>query len=83
MTDKTGGPAFPHHFTPDSIGDCSGITIRDHFAGKAMSVVATGHMQGYTDNDGRLLWYLPSNTFSSVAADAYAMADAMIAAREE
>lgn len=29
---KDGGPAFPHCFTPQSIGDCSGMSLRDYFA---------------------------------------------------
>lgn len=37
MNDKnTGGPAFPHHFTHESIGDCQGMTLRDYFAAQAM-----------------------------------------------
>lgn len=85
-TKETGGPAFPtlDYITPDRVAtNQEGMTLRDYFAAKALPTVATGHMQGYTDNDGRLLWYLPSNTFTSVAADAYAMADAMLAVRDK
>lgn len=30
-----GGYAFPHHFTTESINDCSGMSLRDYFAAKA------------------------------------------------
>ena len=67
MTKKNdGGPAFPHHFTQDSVGDCKGMTLRDYFAAKAM--------QGMVAN--------PKNVGRAGASLAYQMADAMIAARE-
>ena len=65
-TKNDGGPAFPHHFTQDSVGDCKGMTLRDYFAAKAM--------QGLITN--------PKNVGRAGASLAYQMADAMIAARE-
>lgn len=67
-TKNDGGPAFPHHFTQDSVGDCKGMTLRDYFAAKAM--------QGFLANPER------SNT-RDVAKWAYSAADAMLAAREQ
>lgn len=32
MNIDNGGPAFPHYFTQDSIGDCSGMDLRDYLA---------------------------------------------------
>jgi hypothetical protein len=68
-TINNGGPAFPLDFTPE---DCpavpTGMTLRDYFATKAMAaIVAGGHsFAGYAE----------------LAASAYAIADAMLAARE-
>lgn len=59
-------PAFPHHFTQDSVGDCKGMTLRDYFAAKAM--------QGMVTN--------PGNVSRAGASLAYKMADAMLAARK-
>lgn len=61
-----GGPAFP---TPDGVVICSGISIRDYFAAKAMeAMVATE--------------YGSQVTCKKWAEEAYEMADAMIKARE-
>ena len=47
MTKKNdGGPAFPHHFTQDSVGDCKGMTLRDYFAAKAMQSCLKSQMNG-------------------------------------
>lgn len=35
MNIDNGGPAFPHYFTQDSIGDCSGTDLRDYLAAHA------------------------------------------------
>ena len=64
-----GGPAFPHHFTQDSVGDCKGMTLRDYFAAKAMQAYLGGN-----DRD--------DFEFSDWAEASYIMADAMLAERE-
>jgi hypothetical protein len=72
---KTGGPAFPFP------SDCSagepgelGMTLRDYFAAKAMQqVMAANPVTGQ---------YPHISDFGDVAESAYAMADAMLAARE-
>lgn len=70
---NTGGPAFPRHavFTQThglaSI-DQEGMTLRDYFASKAMQ--------------GLLAGSLKSSDTSLIARDCYAMADAMLKARE-
>lgn len=66
---NTGGSAFPLHseIRPPLDKDWCGMTLRDYFAAKAMQgCIAAGRFQGY----------------ASCAADSYAMADAMLKARE-
>ena len=67
---KAGGPAFPNH---GPMGDVvwNGMTLRDYFAAKAMAAIL--HVNGTV--------YLNGNE-SKYARDAYAQADAMLAARE-
>lgn len=73
---KTGGPAFPKL---RSLNNCKpgekiatytsdGMTLRDYFAAKAL--------QGYLANGE------PVEFATKIAEDAYAMADAMLRARE-
>ena len=69
MTDKTGGPAFPaNHF--DLAKSEHGMTLRDYFAAKAMQAMMTA---GYWN------WKEPGED----SARCYAMADAMLKAREQ
>ena len=64
-------PAFPLH--PESYDEeCFGMTLRDYFAAKAMQAL----LRQYPD-------HLMNSPASEVASDAYSMADAMLAAREE
>lgn len=70
MEDKIndGGPAFPAVFQGETRSDAPGMTLRDYFAAKAMQGLCTQ----------------PGESFDSeheIAAVAYAMADAMLAAR--
>ena len=68
-TKNDGGPAFPHHFTQDSVGDCKGMTLRDYFAAKAMQGLCAHPEMGH-------------NPYVKIAEAAYHQADAMLAARE-
>jgi hypothetical protein len=63
---NTGGPAFPHETNSMTH---SGMTLRDYFAAKAMQ-----SMNGRQD-------YLDAPA-SAIALDAYALADAMLKARQ-
>jgi hypothetical protein len=69
---KNGGPAFP---LPLGTANCAepeqsgGMTLRDYFAAKAM--------QGYCAREDSIDSYA-----DDIAADAYAIADAMLAERE-
>jgi hypothetical protein len=83
MSDTTkpndGGLAFPQSvaFNPNNeavtaghyFPDCSGMTLRDHFAAAALT--------GFCSSDE------PHLTFEGAAADAYRQADAMLAEREK
>lgn len=73
MTKETGGPAFP---APYGVGHVTteGMTLRDYFAAKAMSIVP--EMSAYNMKDNETL-------ASYTARCAYIMADAMIAEREK
>ena len=72
MSKDTSGPAFPHHFTHDSVGDCTGMSLRDYFAAKAMqAMVSTPAYEtgGWAIDD--------------IAEQSYDMADAMLEARSK
>lgn len=66
---NTGGPAFPTEYREDSTQPCAeGMTLRDYFAAKAMqAVIARGDD---TNRPGMAEW-------------SYAMADAMLKARDQ
>ena len=78
MTKDTGGPAFPH--TVEYKGaDCGGVvphggmSLRDYFAAH----VAVGAMSEYWNGDR-----MRDPTFDDIAQHAYALADAMLEARQ-
>jgi hypothetical protein len=74
MNDKTGGPAFP---VADDASDMPGMTLRDYFAAKAMPATMAEFEDGWKQHA------YESETFLQWAAErAYAMADAMLKARE-
>ena len=76
LSDKTGGPAFPHYrvLPPESemhaskIESVPGLTMRDYFAAAALTgLLASGNYNHTHESDA--------------ASDALGYADAMIAAR--
>ena len=73
MNKDTGGPAFPTGILTDDVGlivsGGNGMTLRDYFAAKAMQ--SMNSRQDYID--------APAD---AIALDAYALADAMLKARE-
>ena len=74
---ETGGPAFPCHadIIPSKDRDYAGMALRDYFAAKAMQAFIRGAnnvMFGVSDPDNNM----------NYALAAYAMADAMLKARE-
>ena len=69
MIDKTGGPAFPVVFEHNEcVSEQEGMTLRDYFAAKAMQ-----GMCAVDDGDSVNIHYM--------SCVAYAIADAMLAAR--
>lgn len=64
-----GGPAFPHDGQANYTG---GMSLRDYFAAKAMQ----GWLASFSGENG---W--PGKHLLSMASDFYAMADAMLEAR--
>lgn len=74
---KTGGPAFPEKkrvhragYETDEFEPCSGMTLRDYFAGKAMQGICT-----HQDTWGMAV--------EEIVLQSYAIADAMLAARSK
>lgn len=73
MTTNTGGPAFPafeYHAGYGQMMAVGGMTLRDYFAA---SFVTSGHVFKALSS---------GNTPDEVAAQAYALADAMLKARQ-
>lgn len=76
MSDRqTGGPAFPtdsEHQSGPSTFHFEGMTLRDYFAAKAMQATLST-ITDFPDETWRI----------GVAIDSYAMADAMLKARDQ
>lgn len=80
---KSGGPAFPSHLQFSGRGECAnsdatlsgGMSLRDYFAGQvvAASIATYGEQWGEAVAAGRQVEWVVKN--------AYAVADAMLAAR--
>ena len=68
---NTGGEAFPRTCDTYSQGS-SGMTLRDYFAGQALSGLCCGFDKGA----------IPLVQLKQIAEDCYLMADAMLASRE-
>ena len=69
MSIETGGPAFPlQSIGPEFAPGYAGMSLRDYFAAKAMQGLIVGVEKPRTDY---------------IASAAYAMADAMLRARQE
>ncbi|UBH60609.1 hypothetical protein [Proteus vulgaris] len=73
MTDKTGGAAFPVPAT-ELHGTDTGMTLRDYFASKCMSLII-GSL------NGSVVFEECKGDFDVYAKQAYVMADAMLKAR--
>jgi hypothetical protein len=69
-----GLPAFPQPYVAPP-ADAKGMTLRDYFAGQAL---AGGLEQGVEDDMNVNWWHDPSK----IAKRAYAIADAMLKARD-
>ena len=60
------------------MSDISGMTLRDYFAGQAIQAVFANNWEMFLDNT----FQSPEEVPHEVARDAYAIADAMLKARE-
>lgn len=77
-TINNGGPAFPHD--DRAVYQCrGGMTIRDYFAAKAVPAVYAEAMQEAREGSGL---FQHEDWRVGLALDAYAMADAMLRARD-
>ena len=74
MEIDNGGPAFPESGARGNAAGGEGMCLRDYFAAKAMQAMLAGHFGHY----GHENYWAPKD----IAQDAYAMADAMLAARK-
>lgn len=72
-----GGPAFPREDYQGGGGGQSGMTLRDHFAAKALAVVWEAYDKGYSGLDH------DNFDSSALAKHAYQVADAMLAERSK
>lgn len=80
MTDNTGGPAFPvlHWISGESTGAEEGMTLRDYFAAQAL----TGAQIWDAVLNGKEATQFAGNV-DKLAEVSYAVADAMLKAREK
>ena len=83
MSKETGGPAFPlHNHGVQTLGmHISGMTLRDYFAAKAMNGILETAIDWFPthkppDKESLAI-------FNDLAVDSYAIADAMLKAREQ
>lgn len=72
---NTGGPAFPAH----TIAMHEGMTLRDYFAAKAMAAMYQSHYEYEFTGIPRMPEF--QKLMAELAVDAYGIADAMLAAR--
>ena len=81
---NTGGPAFPFEYFDEQLQRARvmhGMTLRDYFAAKAMQAIYAAQVEWESNGcpaDAESL-----QVMEDVAGDAYAMADAMLRAREQ
>lgn len=78
MTIETGGPAFPETGERGKAAGGEGMTLRDYFAAQAMPAV---YRDFWDDVRAGRNGCVPGDWKMGIAIDAYAMADAMLAAR--
>ena len=84
MTRQTGGSAFPTTQYVNGLsptGHAEGMTLRDYFAAKAMQGIFDSAIDWFPA--GQKADEESLKVFKDIAQDSYAMADAMLKAREE
>lgn len=83
MTKDTGGPAFPHMMAVGHRDYAEGLTLRDWFAGQALSAMISKSPFFDTkgENGKKMTDILQFR--ADIAASAYQYADAMLAERSK
>jgi hypothetical protein len=76
---KDGGPAFPLAEPGNCVSASEGMSLRDYFAAKAMPAM---YRDFWDDFRAGRNGCVPEDWRMGIALDAYAIADAMLAARE-
>ena len=79
MPKNDGGPAFPYLPTQDRHEKTKGMTLRDWFAGMAMSSVLNAALSSCPLDDD----VLSPDECDDYALSAYSVADAMLKARDK
>jgi hypothetical protein len=83
MDKNTGGPAFPATMEQLSY-QIDGMTLRDYFAAKAMQGQYTAVFRPvFSGDENSVLDALDNSAYMDIASNSYAMADAMLKAREQ
>lgn len=87
---KTGGPAFPCHTNPrpgELANAPQGMTLRDFFAAAALTGLTSASYQTWPPEKGGMGCHLTEpnefQDFTHLAADAFDIADSMLAARNK
>lgn len=90
MKQNNGGPAFPQHgyesqdekhWNSEECGG-AGLTLRDYFAAKAMPLAMDDYKRRTLGIEEPVAAWDELYDLSCIAADAYRLADAMLAARD-
>jgi len=79
---NTGGPAFPHEYFDKQLNQVRvmhGMTLRDYFAAKAMQFEFKDYWDDFAKRKDQTIDEYWRN---DIAESCYAMADAMLTARE-
>lgn len=80
MSERDGGPAFPHTdiYCEKVVGVVSGMSLRDYFAGQALVLIGIVSPQVREYNDA------PTEVIpAKLAEGAYELADAMLKERDK
>ena len=75
--------AFPWQINGQTVKGEKGMDLRDYFAAKAMQAFVTLHEQALTKDREPCHWYKDGTSAEIVSEHAYAVADAMMKAREQ
>jgi hypothetical protein len=85
MKRNDGGPVYPQEYNwPEDMSHLRGITLRDHFAGKALTVFVQSAVGASNEALGKAMRQSgASNIWELAAKEAYGYADAMLMERDK